>query len=77
MSVLSVGMGTVVGAPMALYFARGLHMSPERGKSMPKRARCSRAYITGVGRGRDYSRRGVGIGRFDDVMGLGRGRRRP
>jgi hypothetical protein len=39
-----------------------------RGKHA-KRVRHSRAYITGVGRGGDCSRRGIRVGRFDDVMG--------
>jgi hypothetical protein len=36
----------------------------------------SRAYVAGVGRGGDCSRRGAGVGRFDDVMGA-RARRKP
>jgi hypothetical protein len=36
MSVPSVGMGAVVGTPVAPCLARGLHASPERGKSMPR-----------------------------------------
>jgi hypothetical protein len=37
----------------------------------------SHAYVAGVGRGRNHSWQGAGVGRFDDVMGLGRGGRRP
>jgi hypothetical protein len=36
MSVPSVGMGAMVGTPMAPCLARGLHASLERGRSMPR-----------------------------------------
>jgi hypothetical protein len=48
---------------VALGFARGRHASLGRG------GECSR-WGVGVGRSRAHV---VGIGRFDDVMGLGRG----
>jgi hypothetical protein len=42
---------------------------PQARQKYAKRVRRSHVYVAGVGRGRDCSRRGIGVGRFDDVMG--------
>jgi hypothetical protein len=77
MSVPSAGVGAVVRAPVAPYLARGLHASLDERQKYAKRVGISCAYIAGVKRGRNRSRQGVGVGHFDDVMGLGLGGRRP
>jgi hypothetical protein len=56
-------MGDAVRAPVALSFARGHHASLGQG------GECSR---WGVGVGLSHAHV-VEIGRFDDIMGLGRG----
>jgi hypothetical protein len=76
MSVPSVGIGATVGARGSLPSHRALHV-PRARQKYAKRIRRSHAYVAGVGRGGDCSRWGAGVGRFDDVMGLGQGGRRP
>jgi hypothetical protein len=42
---------------------------PRARQKYAKRVGRSRAYVVGVGRGGDCSRRGAGVRRFDDIMG--------
>jgi hypothetical protein len=76
MSVPSAGMDAMVEAPWLPALPEG-SMCPSVEVEYAKRVGRSRAYVIGVGRDEDCSRRGTGVGRFNDVMGLGRGGNRP
>jgi hypothetical protein len=47
--------------------------APRARQKYAKRVGRSRAYVAGVEQGRNCSRQGTGVRRFDDVMGLERG----
>jgi hypothetical protein len=70
MSVPLVGVGVMVRASMASHFTRGLHVSLERGKSMPKGLGAPVLSLQGSGEAEIAARRGTRVGHFDDVMGL-------
>jgi hypothetical protein len=47
---------------------------PRARQKYAKRVRRSHAYVVGIGQGGSCSRQGAGVGHFDDIMGLGRGK---
>jgi hypothetical protein len=55
--------------------ARGLHVSLGRGRSMPRGSGAPVLTLQGSGEAKIVLDRAQGLGRFDDVKGLGRGGR--
>jgi hypothetical protein len=77
MSVPSVGMGVVVGAPVAPRLARGLHVSLGQGRSMPRGSGAPVLMLWGSGEEEIVPDEVQGLGALMTSWGLGRGGRHP